>query len=93
MFRTLHCVYLKRCLTCFLFFLLTAYVVSPSGKKVYPKIKDNNDGTVTILNQPTETGLHEIHANYNNQKIQGNELVSSAKKIIEDILNIYEKRQ
>jgi hypothetical protein len=33
----------------------------PSGKKAYPKIEDNQDGTVTIRYQPTETGLHELH--------------------------------
>lgn len=75
----------------FVYFWLTAYVDSPSGKKVYSKTKDNNDGTVTILHQPTEAGLHEIHANYNDGK--QDELVTLAKKLIEDILNIYEKRQ
>lgn len=43
----------------------------PSGKKAYPKIEDNQDGTVTIRYQPTETGLHELHVNYNNQEIEG----------------------
>lgn len=43
----------------------------PSGKKAYPKIEDNKDGTVTIRYQPTETGLHELHVNYNNEEIEG----------------------
>lgn len=43
----------------------------PSGKKAYPKIEDNKDGTVTIRYQPTETGLHELHVNYNNSEIEG----------------------
>ena len=54
-----------------MFFPFLAYVVMPSGKKAYPKIEDNQDGTVTIRYQPTETGLHELHVNYNNQEIEG----------------------
>ena len=48
----------------------------PSGKKAYPKIEDNKDGTVTIRYQPTETGLHELHVNYNNEEIEGTTLIS-----------------
>lgn len=45
-----------------------------------------------------ETELHDIQANYNNQKIQGkqDDLVTSAKKLIENILNnsdVHENRQ
>lgn len=54
-----------------IFNFVSAYVVMPSGKKAYPKIEDNQDGTVTIRYQPTETGLHELHVNYNNQEIEG----------------------
>nr|AKS48135.1 filamin-like protein-1 [Mytilus coruscus] len=54
-----------------IFNFVSAYVVMPSGKKAYPKIQDNKDGTVTIRYQPTETGLHELHVNYNNQEIEG----------------------
>ncbi|XP_052093714.1 filamin-A-like isoform X15 [Mytilus californianus] len=54
-----------------IFNFVSAYVVMPSGKKAYPKIEDNKDGTVTIRYQPTETGLHELHVNYNNQEIEG----------------------
>ena len=52
-------------------FLLSAVVTQPSGRKAYPKIEDNKDGTVTIRYNPTETGLHELAINYNNQPIQG----------------------
>ncbi|XP_063405530.1 filamin-B-like isoform X4 [Mytilus trossulus] len=54
-----------------IFNFVSAYVVMPSGKKAYPKIEDNKDGTVTIRYQPTETGLHELHVNYNNSEIEG----------------------
>ncbi|KAL3851735.1 hypothetical protein ACJMK2_015452 [Sinanodonta woodiana] len=54
-----------------IFNFVTAFVKMPSGKKAYPKIEDNRDGTVTIRYQPTETGLHELHLNYNNQPIKG----------------------
>ncbi|XP_076078673.1 filamin-A-like isoform X14 [Mytilus galloprovincialis] len=54
-----------------IFNFVSAYVVMPSGKKAYPKIEDNKDGTVTICYQPTETGLHELHVNYNNSEIEG----------------------
>lgn len=43
----------------------------PSGKKAYPKIQDNKDGTVTVRYQPTETGLHELFVKYNNDDIEG----------------------
>ena len=43
----------------------------PSGKKAYPKIEDNKDGTVTIKYQPQETGLHCLHVKYNQTEIQG----------------------
>lgn len=48
-----------------------AYVVMPSGKKAYPKIQDNKDGTVTVRYQPTEIGLHELYVKYNNDDIEG----------------------
>ena len=51
--------------------MCTAFIVMPSGKKAYPKIDDNQDGTVTIRYQPIETGLHELHVHYNNQSIEG----------------------
>ncbi|XP_048239132.1 filamin-A-like isoform X3 [Haliotis rufescens] len=54
-----------------IFNFVSAYVVMPSGKRAYPKIEDNQDGTVTIKYQPSETGLHEMHVNYNNQSIEG----------------------
>ena len=50
---------------------IAAFVVMPSGKKAYPKIQDNKDGTVTIRYQPTETGLHELFVKYNNDDIEG----------------------
>ena len=43
----------------------------PSGKKAYPKIEDNKDGTVTVRYQPQEVGLHELHLCYNQQEIKG----------------------
>ena len=52
-------------------FFNAAYVVMPSGKKAYPKIQDNKDGTVTVRYQPTETGLHELFVKYNNDDIEG----------------------
>jgi len=51
--------------------LFAAYIVMPSGKKAYPKIDDNKDGTVTVRYQPQETGLHELHVCYNQQEIPG----------------------
>ncbi|KAL4226921.1 hypothetical protein ACF0H5_014899 [Mactra antiquata] len=54
-----------------IFTFVTAYIVMPSGKKVYPKIEDNKDGTVTVRYQPQETGLHELHLCYNQQEIPG----------------------
>ncbi|XP_052286873.1 filamin-A-like isoform X5 [Dreissena polymorpha] len=54
-----------------IFNFVTAYVIMPSGKKAYPKIEDNKDGTVTVRYQPQETGLHELHLCYNQQEIPG----------------------
>ncbi|XP_078339973.1 filamin-A-like isoform X11 [Crassostrea virginica] len=54
-----------------IFNFVSAYVVMPSGKKAYPKIQDNKDGTVTVRYQPTETGLHELFVKYNNDDIEG----------------------
>lgn len=56
---------------------ITAYVTMPSGKKAYPKIEDNKDGTVTVRYQPQETGLHELHVCYNQQEIPGMSVYSS----------------
>lgn len=50
---------------------VVAVVTTPSGRKEYPKIEDNKNGTVTIKYQPKETGLHEMEVCYNNQPIQG----------------------
>ncbi|XP_052680465.1 filamin-C-like isoform X8 [Crassostrea angulata] len=54
-----------------IFNFVSAYVVMPSGKKAYPKIQDNKDGTVTVRYQPTEIGLHELYVKYNNDDIEG----------------------
>ncbi|KAK6175823.1 hypothetical protein SNE40_014209 [Patella caerulea] len=54
-----------------IFNFVSAYVKMPSGKKAYPKIQDNKDGSVTVRYQPTETGLHELHVQYNNEPIDG----------------------
>ncbi|KAL5013398.1 hypothetical protein ScPMuIL_007668 [Solemya velum] len=54
-----------------IFNFVSAYVNMPSGKVGYPKIEDNKDGTVTVRYQPSETGLHELHLEYNNQPIEG----------------------
>ena len=51
--------------------LVSATVVMPSGKRAYPNIEDNKDGTVTVRYQPTETGLHQLHMQYNNEEIEG----------------------
>ena len=53
------------------YFTISAYITMPSGKKAYPKIDDNKDGTVTVRYQPQETGLHELHVCYNQQEING----------------------
>lgn len=58
----------------------------PSGKRAYPKIEDNQDGTVTIKYQPSETGLHEMHVNYNNQSIEGQSVFSLATLNV-DVIN------
>ncbi|BFZ08117.1 hypothetical protein BsWGS_11156 [Bradybaena similaris] len=50
---------------------VSATVVTPSGKRAYPNIEDNKDGTVTVRYQPTEIGLHELHMQYNNEEIAG----------------------
>ncbi|XP_021363284.1 filamin-A-like isoform X15 [Mizuhopecten yessoensis] len=54
-----------------IFNFVSAYVIMPSGEKAYPKIEDNKDGTVTVRYQPTDTGLHELHVNYNSEPISG----------------------
>ncbi|XP_069142475.1 filamin-A-like isoform X2 [Argopecten irradians] len=54
-----------------IFNFVSAYVIMPSGEKAYPKIEDNKDGTVTVKYQPTDTGLHELHVNYNSVPIDG----------------------
>ena len=51
--------------------LLSAVVTTPSGRKQYPKIEDNKNGTVTVRYQPTETGLHTLDMAYNNAPISG----------------------
>ena len=43
----------------------------PSGKVAYPKIEDNQDGTVTIRYQPTEKGAHSLDVRYNREPIEG----------------------
>jgi len=48
-----------------------AFVIMPNGQKAYPKIEDNKDGTVTVRYQPVDTGLHELHVNYNSAPIEG----------------------
>jgi hypothetical protein len=53
-------------------FVVAADIIMPSGKVAYPKIEDNNDGTVTIRYTPSEVGTHEMNVRYNNQAIQGN---------------------
>uniref|UniRef100_A0A0B7BJW7 Calponin-homology (CH) domain-containing protein n=1 Tax=Arion vulgaris TaxID=1028688 RepID=A0A0B7BJW7_9EUPU len=54
-----------------IFNFVSAAVVMPSGKRAYPNIEDNKDGTVTVRYQPTETGLHQLHMQYNNEEIEG----------------------
>ena len=48
-----------------------AVVTTPSGKKAYPKVLDNRDGTVAIQYQPTEVGLHSLDVAYNKEPIRG----------------------
>ena len=81
-------------------FVFVAVVTQPSGRKAYPKIEDNKDGTVTIRYQPAEIGLHELAINYNNQPIQGESAASvwarlmptSFKKQLIDNKNPYVKK-
>ncbi|GFN93495.1 filamin-a-like [Plakobranchus ocellatus] len=54
-----------------IFNFVSGTVVMPSGKRAYPNIEDNKDGTVTVRYQPTETGLHQLHMQYNNEEIEG----------------------
>ena len=45
--------------------------MTPSGRRQYPQIDDNKNGTVKIRYQPTEIGLHTMDVAYNNVPIQG----------------------
>ena len=49
----------------------TAVVTTPSGKRHYPKLEDNRNGTVKIRYQPTEVGLHTLDVSYNQQPVAG----------------------
>ena len=51
--------------------LLAAEITTPSGKKQYPKIVDNGDGTVKVRYQPSEVGLHLLTVKYNNEEVSG----------------------
>uniref|UniRef100_A0A0L8H0B8 Calponin-homology (CH) domain-containing protein n=1 Tax=Octopus bimaculoides TaxID=37653 RepID=A0A0L8H0B8_OCTBM len=53
------------------FNFVSGHIITPSGKKVYPKIEDNKNGTVGVRYQPTEAGLHELHIQYNNEPVYG----------------------
>ena len=52
-------------------YLPTASVDMPSGKKGYPTVEDNKDGSITVKYQPMETGLHALHVKYNQKEIEG----------------------
>ncbi|RUS81267.1 hypothetical protein EGW08_010971 [Elysia chlorotica] len=66
--RNIACVFMYKI---FDYLSISATVVMPSGKRAYPNIEDNKDGTVTVRYQPTETGLHQLHMQYNNEEIEG----------------------
>jgi len=53
------------------FLHLLAVITTPSGKKQFPKIEDNKNGTVKISYQPTEVGLHQMDVLYNKNPVQG----------------------
>lgn len=53
------------------FNFVSGFIITPSGKKTYPKIEDNKNGTVSVRYQPTEAGLHELHVHYNNEPVYG----------------------
>ena len=46
-------------------------MTTPSGRKEYPKIEDNKNGTVTVRYQPREVGLHQLDMAYNGTPIAG----------------------
>ena len=69
-----QCVPWKISATTYLYLIFVhsaAYIIPPSGKRMFPKIEDNKDGSVTLKYQPKETGLHALHVCYNNQEITG----------------------
>jgi len=54
-----------------IFSFVSAVITTPSGKKHYPKIEDNKNGTVKICYQPSEVGLHQMDVLYNKTPIAG----------------------
>ncbi|XP_012939324.2 filamin-A-like [Aplysia californica] len=72
-----------------IFNFVSATVVMPSGKRAYPNIEDNKDGTVTVRYQPTETGLHQLHMQYNNEEIEGSPFLFHVEAIDSGFVTAY----
>jgi filamin len=72
-----------------IFSFVSAIVVMPSGKRAYPNIEDNKDGTVTVKYQPSETGLHELHMQYNNEEIEGSPFLFHVEAIDSGFVTAY----
>jgi filamin len=53
------------------FNFVSAVVTTPSGKRHYPKLEDNRNGTVKIRYQPTEVGMHTLDVAYNQSPVAG----------------------
>ena len=49
----------------------SAEITTPSGKKHFPKVIDNRNGTVAIAYSPEEVGLHQLAVSYNDVPIDG----------------------
>ena len=43
----------------------------PSGSRAQAEVVDNGDGTVSLMYDPTEEGLHQMHITVNGSTILG----------------------
>ena len=48
----------------------------PTKKADAPTIHENHDGTVTVMYQPKQSGLHEMHIKHEGTHVQGIVLAS-----------------
>lgn len=51
--------------------ILSPEITSPSGEKIKPIVKDNEDGTYAVEYTPTEEGPHTIDVKYDGDSIPG----------------------